>query len=195
MWVLGRPAVYLISLWIAVCGCANPPSARYVYQDGEFGVIGIPRNTYLEKIDYWAQVEVLMARHFPEGHEIVRAEEVTEGQRTLDIGKKSEFDAEPNFTALNQRIKLGKLGRTTSYAEKDQLQLRECRIVYKRKSAGTPGRSGQFAAVASLTPQLYVDPNEAIRHRPGAQALAKVDAASKRASDPEARKVSSPCLN
>ena len=177
-------AVYLIGLCTAVCGCATPPSAHYVYQDGEFGVIGIPRNTFLEKTDYRAKAEVLMARHFPEGHEIVRAEEVIEGQRTLDLGNKTEIDANPAFTALNQRIKLGTLGRTTSYEEKDQLQLRECRIIYKRKPACTPGRSGQFAAIALLTPRLYVDPNEAVRHQPSTQTLAKVDPACKPASDP-----------
>ena len=188
------PTVYLFGLCIAICGCATSPSARYVYQDGEFGVIGIPRNTFLDKTDYRVQADVLMARHFPEGHEIVRAEEVIEGQQTLDVGKKTEIDADPNFVALNQRIKLLKMGRTTSFEEKDQLQLRECRIIYKRKAAGTPGRSGQFTVVASLAPPLYVDPNDALRHRPATQAVAKTDVPAARASDPQARKVSSSSL-
>ena len=49
-----------------------------------------------------------------EVHEIVRAEEVSEGQRTLDVGKKTEVGAEPSLTAVNQRLNLVKLDRMTS---------------------------------------------------------------------------------
>ena len=79
-------------LGLTVSGCMTPPDARYVYQDGQYGVIGIPRNTSLGKKDYRAQAYELMARHFPEGFEIVRAEEVVEGERTLDTARKVELD-------------------------------------------------------------------------------------------------------
>src|SRR3954463_4399482 len=85
-------------------GCMSQPAARYIYQDGEFGVIGIPQNSPYGKKDYRRQAEELMARHFPEGHEIVRAEEVVEGQRVLDKSRKSEFETDPSFSALNQKI-------------------------------------------------------------------------------------------
>jgi hypothetical protein len=184
----------LLGLCLAICGCAAPPSARYVYQDGEFGVIGILRNTFTEKTDYRAQAELLMGRHFPEGYEIVRAEEVVEGQRTLDFGNRTEVDAEPILAAPNQILKLGKLGRSTSYQEKDQLQLRECRIIYRRKSAGRAGGSSRFAAVSTLSPQLYVNTNEAIWHPAGMQNLAKAGPAPRDASAPDGDKVSSSSL-
>ncbi len=191
MRLTARPSIYLFSIVLAICGCASPPGARYVYQDGEFGVIGIPRNTFGEKADYRAQAELLMDHHFPEGYEIVRAEEVVEGQRILDVGNRTEIDAAPILKASDQMIAVGKLGRTTLHEEKDQLQIRECRIIYRRKSAGTTGRPSQFAAVASLTPQLYVNPNEAICHQAGMRMLAKAAPVAKHATEPDAEKVSS----
>lgn len=106
-----------------------------------------------------------------------------EGQKTLDLANKTEIGASPKLTALHDGVVLGKLGRTTSFEEKDQLQLRECPIVYKRKSAGTPGRSGQFTSVASLTPRMYLDPNEASRHQAITPTIAKAGAIPNRSSD------------
>jgi hypothetical protein len=177
-------------LCLAMCGCVTAPKARYVYQDSEFGVVGIPVNTFLEKPDFRAQAEELMARHFPEGYEIVRAEEVTEGERTLDMGRKTEIDSEPNLTALNQMIKLGKLDRTTSYEERDKLQLRECRIIYKRKAPRTSGGPGQFAAIPTLVPPLYIDPNELMRRQIQVELLAKANPAPKRVADAEVKNAS-----
>jgi hypothetical protein len=192
---LDRRLGYSIGLCMAIGGCVDPPRARYVYQDAEFGVIGIPRNTYAGKTDYQAEAEELMARHFPEGYEILRAEEVIEGQTTREFTKKTEIDADPNFVARSERIKLGKLARSTSYDEKNQLQLRECRIIYRRKSAGTPSRSGEFALAASPGPRFYVDPNEALRHSPAAPSLAKSGAVSQPASGSDVKRVPRPSLN
>ena len=125
----------------------------------------------------------LMARHFPEWDVIVRADEVIEGQRTVDLGDRTEIDAEPNFVALDQRIKLGKMGRTTSYEERDQLQIQEARIIYQKKSAHTKCGISQFAAVASLTPRLYIDPDEVVRRRGGTHIVANGDQITKHASD------------
>ena len=159
--------------------------ARYIYQDGEFGVVGIPVNNYQKKVDFRAQAEALMARHFPQGYEIVRAEEVNEGERIRDVGRKTEFETEPAVAVLNQIIRLGSLNRTTSFAEKDKLQVRECRIIYKKKSIHTPGRTGQFATVTSLAPPLYIDPNEIMRHqiKTSAELLAKAEPISKKSND------------
>ena len=99
------------------------------------------------------------------------AEEVVEGQRTLDVGTKTEITAAPNVRALNQAIRIGTVGGSRSYEEKDQLQLRECRIIYRRKSASSLAGSSEFAAVASLNPQLYVDPNAILRHHAASPAL------------------------
>ena len=178
-------AVSLAILSLAAAGCSTPMVARYIYQDGEFGVVGIPVNNYQKRVDFRAQAETLMARHFPEGYEIVRAEEVNEGERIRDVGRKTELETEPAVAVLNQIIRLGSLNRTTSFAEKDKLQVRECRIIYKKKSVHTPGRTGQFASVTSLAPPLYIDPNEIMRHqiKTSAEMLAKADSTSKKVND------------
>jgi hypothetical protein len=97
---------------------------------------------------------------------------LVEGQRTLDVGRRSEITAAPNVRALNQAVRIGSVGGSRSYEEKDQLQLRECRIIYKRRSAGTRAQSSEFAAVASLSPQLYVDPNATLRRRAALSTIA-----------------------
>jgi hypothetical protein len=186
--VMRRALIWAVSAcWsgLAVAGCAKPIVARYIYQDGEFGVVGIPINTYQKKIDFRGQADALMARHFPEGYEIVRAEEVNEGERILDLGRKTEIGTEPGFAALHQVFKLGKLDRTTSYEQKDKLQVRECRIIYKRKPPCTPGRTGQFASATTLAPPLYIDPNAILRHqiKTNAELLAKADTSSKKPGD------------
>ena len=46
-------AAFFGGLALMAPGCANMDAARYVYQDGEFGVVGIPRNT-----DHWPTFNV-----------------------------------------------------------------------------------------------------------------------------------------
>jgi hypothetical protein len=161
-----RTAVLVLTLAVAglaASGCANAPTARYVYQDGQFGVIGVPMNTSLGRDNYLAQAHELMTRHFPDGYEIVRAEEVVEGQRFLDAGKKTELQTEPTLSALNQMIKLGQLSSTKSFEQKDTLPILECRIIYKRRVPGERVGSNGFSALASLKPEFYLDPNEMTR--------------------------------
>src|SRR5262245_52962554 len=158
-------SIVLAAIGLAVAGCRGQPDARYIYQDGEFGVIGIPQNSPYGRKDYRKQAEELMARHFPEGHEIVRAEEVVEGQRVLDKSRKSEFETDPAISALNQKINLGKVAQTNSTQQKDSRPSLESRILYRRKSADGPKGANGFAAVATLTPRLYLDPNEMARCR------------------------------
>lgn len=176
-------------LGLAFAGCASPPVARYVYQDNEFGVVAIPVNTFLSRLDYRGQAEELMARHFPEGFEIVRAEEADEGQRTLDFGRKTDIQT-PTFARLNQMVKFGSLERASSFEEKDLIHVREARIIYKRKAPGTPGLVGQFAPLPTLAPTLYLDPNETIRRHEKAELLAKASAADKNSNDPKLQKAS-----
>jgi hypothetical protein len=174
---------------LAPAGCARPIVARYIYQDSEFGVVGIPVNTYQKRVDYRDQASALMDRHFPQGYEIVRAEEVVEGERIRDTGKRTEVEAEPGFAALAQVVKLVKLDRVKSYEERDKVQVRECRIIYKRKLPGTHGVTGQFAAATTLAPPLYVDPNQVARQqlKTSAALLAKADCAPKRSGDDSAK--------
>ena len=80
-----RASVFHFALLAAFSsGCATTQSVRYVYQDKNFGVIGMPENTNRWPTYYHRKAEKMMAEHFPEGFEIVRAEEVTEGSRTLE---------------------------------------------------------------------------------------------------------------
>ncbi len=188
-----RPRLGFLALavvWLGVSGCVQPPVARYVYQDGEFGVVAIPVNTSLDRVNWRSQAEALMARHFPEGYEIVRAEEVNEGERTLDVGKKTELETDPSVRAWDQMIKLGKLNRSTSFEEKEKLQVRECRIIYKRRSAQTVGSHGEFSALAALSPPFYLDPNELTRRQVKADLLAKANVNAKKTGDENVQKAS-----
>jgi hypothetical protein len=180
------------SFCCGLVGCMAPPDARYVYQDGQYGVIGIPRNTSLGKKDYRAQAFELMARHFPEGYEIVRAEEVVEGDRTLDTARKIELDSEPGIAALSQMIKIGKFAKSTSLDQKDSVKITESRILYRRRPDGAaPGHDG-FTNVANLSPELYIDPNDDVRKgvkeamllaKKEKDAAAKADDKSKQVAD------------
>jgi hypothetical protein len=171
--------VVLATLCIGGSGCMSTPDARYVYQDGQYGVIGVPRNTSFGKKDYREQAHELMIRHFPEGYEIVRAEEVVEGDRTLDTARKLELETDPSVAALNQLIKVGHLAKSESLDQKDSIKITESRIVYRRKPDGpTTGKDG-FTALATLTPELYIDPNQITRKElKDGTSLAKKDGAA-----------------
>ena len=133
-------------LWMAVGvmpGCASTSDARYVYQDGEFGVVAIPRNTTDAPNHYREQAEALMAQHFPQGYEIVRAEEVVEGSRTLTVGKTGNTELTPQVTP--HLLALLKVGASMSRSQADTLSLRECRIIYKKADPQSASASGRFA--------------------------------------------------
>ena len=102
---------------------------RYVYQDRDFGVIGMPENTNRWPTYFHRKAEKMMGEHFPEGYEIVRAEEVTEGSRTLKIegSKTAEI-----ILKFRQKLKIAKFGRTTSRSQADVVKIKECRIIYRR---------------------------------------------------------------
>ncbi len=160
---MGRNAsstIVLATLAIGAAGCNSTPVARYVYQDGQYGVIGIPINSPLGRINYLEEAEMLMTRHFPEGYEIVRSEEVVEGERILDTAIKKELQSEPGLTALNQALKIGKFARSSSLDQKDTLHITESRIIYKRKVPGQPSEVAGFANSSAVRPEFYIDPND-----------------------------------
>jgi hypothetical protein len=185
--------VVLVVAGLSGCGMARP-NARYIYQDGEFGVIGIPQNSPYGRRDYLKQAESLMARHFPDGYEIVRAEEVVEGQRVLDKSRKAEIETDPTISALNQKIQVGKLAQTTTTQQKDSLPILESRIIYKKKGVETPAGVHGFASSAKLSPELYLDPNEMARCREKIEladlhkAKTSAVAANEKSKDDEAKK-------
>ncbi len=155
----------LVAGLLAACGCATPQNARYIYQDGDFGVIGIPQNSPYGSKDYRQQADELMHRHFPQGYEIVRAEEVVEGQRVLDKSRKSEFETDPSFISLSQKINVAKLAQSSSTQQKDSLPILESRIIYRRRTPEGPRGVNGYASSAEVIPKFYLDPNEMARCR------------------------------
>lgn len=154
------PSVVLV-LSALTAGCATSGQARYVYQDGQFGVVGIPENTDQWPTNYRERAEALMAVHFPDGYEIIRAEEVIEGSRTLTVNGSNSAQVEAE--TLIPLFKVGKLGRTASRTQADNVKIKECRILYKRAGCeGEPPESG-YAAHSTLNPEPYIDPNAEAR--------------------------------
>src|SRR5947209_6956328 len=121
-----RVGILLWAVGWMMPGCASTFDARYVYQDGEFGVVAIPKNTTQGPDHYREQAEALMAHHFPQGYEIVRAEEVVEGSRTLTVGKTGNTELSPQVSP--HLLALLKVGASMSRSQADTLALRECRI-------------------------------------------------------------------
>jgi hypothetical protein len=162
-----RAVVYLIALALPVifsAGCVNTQSVRYVYQDKDFGVIGMPENTDRWPTHYHRTAEAMMHRHFPEGYEIVRAEEVTEGSRTLKIEGSKTAEISPQLPT--QSLKIAKLGRTATQTQSDVVKIKECRIIYRRTS---PAEENRFSSDADGSPTQYLDPNELERKKPEAK--------------------------
>jgi hypothetical protein len=153
----GRIGIVIGLMGLTLTGCASTSDARYVYQDGEFGVVAIPRNTSEGPTHYRQQAESLMAQHFPEGYEIVRAEEVVEGSRTLTVGKSGSTEITPQVAP--HLLALLKVGGSVTRNQADTMALRECRIIYKKADPHSTAAHGGFAPEPSQTPTCYVDPN------------------------------------
>jgi hypothetical protein len=180
----GRIAVVLALLGMLLPGCVSATDARYVYQDGEYGVVAIPRNTTEGPTHYRRQAEALMAQHFPEGYEIVRAEEVVEGSRTLTVGKTGSTEITPQVTP--HLLAFLKVGGSMTRSQADTLALRECRIIYRKADPHSGAVPGGFAVEPSQTPTCYVDPlNDSKKkdNEPQKTAHATDDAKPSRPSD------------
>ena len=149
----------LIAIATLSSGCASTNGVRYVYQDGDYGVVGIPENTNCWPSHYRDQAEKLMIAHFPGGHEIVRAEEVIEGSRTLTVNGTKTAELTPQFPT--ELVKIAKLGRTDSRSQADILKIKECRIIYRKSLR----HEEVFALLPTLTPTQYVDPNAVERRK------------------------------
>jgi hypothetical protein len=100
-----------------------------------------------------------MAQHFPEGYEIVRAEEVVEGSRTVTVGKSGSTEITPQVTP--HLLALLKVGGSVTRSQADTLALRECRIIYKKADPHSAAAPGGFAPEPAQTPTCYRDPNTA----------------------------------
>jgi hypothetical protein len=141
-------------------GCATTESVRYVYQDRNFGVIGMPENTDKWPTHYHHRAEKLMGDHFPEGYEIVRAEEVIEGSRTLKIEGSGTAEINPQVPA--ELLKIARFGRTRSRSQSDVVKIKECRIIYRR---ACDSAENAYSFDMDLSPSRYLDPNETDREK------------------------------
>jgi hypothetical protein len=141
-------------------GCVHTRDVRYVYQDRDFGVVGMPENTDCWPTHFRRRGEKLMEEHFPEGYEIVRAEEVIEGERTLKVEGSHSAEVSPQVS--NSLFKTVKLGHSNSHCEAETVKVKECRIIYKRTGSANPNG---YAGATTLTPALYVDPNATERRK------------------------------
>ena len=167
-----------IALFAALStGCATTRTVRYVYQDGAFGVIGMPENTNRWPTYYHRKAEKMMAEHFPEGYEIVRAEEVTEGSRTLKIDRSNTAEISPEVPS--EILKIAKFGHTASRSQADTLKIKECRMIYRRANHAGEIR---FSSDIEISPTRYIDPNDEERKK--AEAVAH-DAAASKAGKPK----------
>ena len=156
----GRRTYVFLSLSIVMLGtlgCSGAREVRYVYQDGHSGVIGMPANTSEWPKYYRKHADKLMEQHFPGGYEVVRAEEVVEGSRTLTINGSNSAEIQP--TASSQLLAVGKLGRTSSRSQSDSLKIKECRILYRKTEELDPQSQIKYAEQAMWTPAPYIDPN------------------------------------
>lgn len=158
-----RAAMRMLTCALALgsAGCAATGEARYVYQDGQYGVVGIPENTDRWPSHYREKAEELMARHFPDGFEIVRAEEVVEGSRTLTVNGTNSAQVEA--ATVVPMLKLGKLGRTATKTQADSVKIKECRILYKKSGCEDADPESGFAERSTLSPEPYIDPNAEAR--------------------------------
>lgn len=139
-------------------GCGLDRNVRYVYQDRDFGVVGMPENTDRWPTRYRRRAEKLMTEHFPDGHEIIRAEEVTQGSRTLKIEGSQTAELAPQVPA--EILTLAKVGRSASRSQADVVKIKECRIIYRRTAQA---EATGFSTDAEVSPARYVDPNEVER--------------------------------
>jgi hypothetical protein len=153
-------ATLALPLAAALCGCAQTPGVRYVYQDSDFGVVGMPENTDCWPTHYRRQCEKLMDAHFPQGHEVVRAEEVVEGERTLKVEGSKSAEVSPQIST--SVLRLVKLAHSASRSEAETVKVKECRIIYRRTDCPKPKG---YSKASILTPSLYVDPNAAERRK------------------------------
>lgn len=173
-----RASVVPIVLLASVSsGCSTSQSVRYVYQDGTFGVIGMPENTNKWPTRYQTRAEKLMARHFPEGYEIVRAEEVAEGSRTIRTEGSSVAEIGPQIPA--EVLRFAMLGHTSSRSQADTVTIKECRMIYRR--ADHPSQE-HFSSDVECSPRRYLDPNEAERKK---SEIAALDAGKAKAEKPK----------
>ncbi len=135
-------------------GCAHVQEARYVYKDGTYGVIALERDSKNSR----KQAEKMMSRHFPGGYEIVREEEIETGTRKSDQVSKQASQIKPGAGMSRLFVGVGESSVSSETNNQDEVRLHEVRIIYRNRKDGPVAG---FTALASATPEMYVDPTQA----------------------------------
>lgn len=145
-----------LALLIGAAGCSQNREARYVYRDGNYGVIGIARDTKAAR----READRLMTRHFPDGFDVVREEEIETGSRKADQLTKRNSSIKPGAGMSQFLIGVGGASAENESKFVDDVKLHEVRIIYRNRQSGS--QEG-FTATASITPEMYSDPNRKSR--------------------------------
>jgi hypothetical protein len=172
--------VALSAAWGPLLGCSQEREARYVYRDGRYGVIALDSDTKTSR----QQAAKLMSDHFPGGYEIVREEEIDTGSRKSEQAQKQASAIKPGAGVSRLLVGIGESSRSSEKNYQDELRLHEVRIIYR--SSNDKQEAG-YTALSSATPEMYADPNKAIRHLETTKVLT---AGAKNKGDSEVKKAS-----
>lgn len=168
---------------LVAAGCSQNRGARYVYRDGNHGVIGLADHTNRTR----RRAEALMAQHFPDGFDIVREEEIETGSRKSDWSRLRNKMIKPGAGAAEFLIGMGTASSETSTKYVDDIKLHELRVIYQNRQG--EAQSG-FTTLASINPQMYNDPNRKLRDLDEESLLATAKPASK--ADADVKQASKP---
>lgn len=155
-------------------GCTQSREAHYAYRDGNYGVVKIANDTKSSR----RQAQKLMAQHFPDGYEIIREEEIETGSRKADQRSKRNTSIKPGAGMSQFMVGMGDSSAESESTFVDEVKLHEVRILYRNRKA--QGQAG-FASVASITPEMYNDPNRKFHDAAEEKLIAKADAAGPKA--------------
>ena len=107
-------------------------SARQVIRERDYGVVAIPFNSNAWPFHYRDKAAEIMSKHFPDGYEIVREEEVVVGQTT----HMDEDVKEKNLEVIEDVFSVGTTKREVTTTTQDKT---EWRISYQRASRPEDG--------------------------------------------------------
>ena len=107
---------------VALSGCADTQGVRYVYQDHDFGVVGMPENTDRWPTHYRPQGEKLMEAHFAEGHKICEPRRSSRASGR----SKSRGQTRRGFPQVGTSLlKVIKLGHSASRSEAETVKVKD----------------------------------------------------------------------
>ena len=83
-------AFVAVVIAVAMTGC----NARQVLKEPSYGIVSIPHNTNAWPMKYRDKADEVMRKHFPDGFEVIREEEVVVGQQTRFSEDEEHADVE-----------------------------------------------------------------------------------------------------